>query len=72
MNAFAAIERALEALQDGDSRFAEAILESALEDARPQPRSYPCRACGIVFPWPGERADHELRVHDVDVLRAAA
>ena len=57
----AAVVRALEALEDGEAREAEAILRSALR--RPARRRHRCPVCGVGFPWPGQLNDHVYHVH---------
>jgi hypothetical protein len=52
--------RALDAIEVGSYREAEAILLGALE-AVDLPRRFSCRTCGLKFTWPGELDDH-LRV----------
>jgi hypothetical protein len=57
-----AITAALEALEVGDVRHAEAVLLSALEDG-PTERRCKCPECGLGFEWPGQRDEHVGRVH---------
>lgn len=57
-----AITAALEALEAGDVRHAEAVLLGALEDG-PTERGCRCPECGLRFRWPGERDEHRGRVH---------
>jgi hypothetical protein len=52
-----AIVRALELLDDGNTKEAEAFLRSALR--RPPKRGhYRCDRCGLAFKWPGELDNH--------------
>ena len=53
----AAIIRALDALEVGNEREAEAILLAALEDVD-VPRRYECPKCGLRVCWPGELDEH--------------
>jgi hypothetical protein len=54
--------RALEALEVGDHRQAEAILLAALEDVD-VPRRLSCPTCRLRFAWPGELDDHLRQSH---------
>jgi hypothetical protein len=56
------ITAALEALEAGDVRHAEAILLGALEDG-PTERGGKCPECGLGFEWPGQLDEHVGRVH---------
>ena len=71
MNERAAIIRALDALELGDSREATEVLLSALEDG-PSARRYPCSECGLGFEWPELRAEHVRVMHPVSTVIAAA
>ena len=57
-----AIVAALEALEAGDVRYAEAVLLGALEDG-PGERGCKCPECGLGFEWPGQLHEHVGRVH---------
>jgi hypothetical protein len=55
--------RAAEALEDGDVRYAAAILRDALESCGGEPietRRLLCPRCGLDCRWPG-LLDHHLR-----------
>lgn len=57
-----AIAAALEALEAGDIRHAEAVLLGALEDG-PTARGHKCPECGLGSEWPGQLDEHIGRVH---------
>lgn len=77
MNARAIFLTVLDALEDGDARYAVDVLLSALEDVdsmdAPAVSSstahgrlrYRCDRCGHRCQWPGELHDHRFRVHGV-------
>lgn len=62
MNYRAVIVRALDALELGDPREAEAILLSVLEDGPSEPRLR-CDLCSWTGKWPGELDDHRRIFH---------
>lgn len=68
----ARVVRAAEAISDGDGHLAVAILAGLEADLAPTPiRRHACARCGAAFRWPGERLDHEDRVHFEELDRAA-
>jgi hypothetical protein len=59
----AAIQRALDALEDGEIAFAVSCLLAALEDTRQPSRRHRCPQCGLWLQWPGQLEDHVQWVH---------
>lgn len=56
----------LEAIGDGDSRYAADLLTNAIEVDGDYIIRSRCRVCGAGFPWAGLRDHHELMSHDPD------
>ena len=61
----AAVTAALDALEAGDRRLAEAILFGDPEDAK-QTATRSCPQCGLDCQWPGRLADHLRVVHWIE------
>ncbi len=66
----AAITIALQAIEDGDSGYAYAVLQSALRQPDPR-RPHKCRWCPMSFRWPGQLEDHHRNVHEHEREKAA-
>jgi hypothetical protein len=61
----AAIQTAMDALEDGDTIGAYSVLESALADEPHARHSIACPSplCGSTFEWPGELDTHWRFAH---------